>query len=376
MKKLLFILVAAALFISGCNKTETSGGPGRLSIRITDAPLNIADVEAAYITISKIEIRQANVDDSYPFLELPMDPVTLNVFELRNGITEELVNLEVPVGDYDLVRIYVDEAKLKMKDIAEEFEMKVPSGEQTGIKLFVDPVIHVEGGISAELLLDFDLSQSFVMRGHDARNGFIFKPCIRASNISTAGRIEGIVKDDTESKAPIEGATITLQKGTDVPITALTEADGHYAFIGVPAGTYSMKVTKDNYVEAIAESVAVVAGNRTTQNFVLKGLPVYVSSQIVKEVPGVIEITFSKSLVNTSVPDVAAFAVTVNTVSRAVTAVAVEGTKVKLTMASPAAIKGDVVKVAYTKPATNPLKTEDNLEVPSFDAKDVTNNVL
>ncbi|NLJ44351.1 MAG: DUF4382 domain-containing protein [Bacteroidales bacterium] len=374
MKKLLFIFVAASLFISGCNKTETTGGPGRLSIRITDDPFNIASVEAAYIKISKIEIRQANVDDSYPFLELPMDPITLNVFELRNGITEELVNLEVPSGDYDLVRIYVDEAKLKIKDIAEEFEMKVPSGEQTGIKLFVDPVIHVEGGISAELILDFDLSRSFVMRGHDARNGFIFKPCIRASNISTAGRIEGIVTDDTDGKAPVENATVTLQKGTDEPMTALTDAAGHYAFIGVPAGTYSMKASKENYVEADAESIAVVAGNKTTQNFILKGLPVYVSSQITKEVPGVIEIAFSKLLVSTSVPDVAAFTVTVNTLSRAVTAVAVEGAKVKLTIASPA-IKGDVVKVAYTKPATNPLKTEDNLEVPSFDAKDVTNNV-
>ena len=372
MKKLLFILVAAALFMSGCNKTETNGGPGRLSIRITDAPLNIADVEAAYITISKIEIRQANMDDSYPFLELPMDPVTLNVFELRNGITEELVNLEVPVGDYDLVRIYVDEAKLKIKDVAEEFEMKVPSGEQTGIKLFVDPVIHVEGGISAELLLDFDLSQSFVMRGHDARNGFIFKPCIRAANISIAGRIEGFVTDDTE--APIENAKVDLQKGTDAPLTALTDETGHYAFIGVPAGTYSMKASMDNYVEAIAESVSVVAGNRTEKDFVLKGLPVYVSSQIAKEVPGVIEITFSKPLVSTSVPDAAAFAVTVGTVARGVSSVAVNGTKVNLTLASPA-IKGDVVKVAYTKPSANPLKTEDNLEVPSFDAKEVTNNV-
>ncbi len=374
MKKLLLILGAAALFMSGCNKAETNDGPGRLSIRITDAPLNIADVEAAYITISKIEIRQVDMDDSYPFLELPVDPVTVNVFELRNGITEELVNLEVPVGDYDLVRIHVDEAKLKLKDNDEEFVMKVPSGEQTGIKMFVDPVIHVEGGISAELLLDFDLSQSFVMRGHDAQNGFIFKPCIRASNISTSGRIEGVVTDDTEGKAPVENATVTLQKGTEEPITALTDATGHYAFIGVPAGTYSMIASRENYVEAVAESVAVVAGNKTAQNFVLKGLPVYVSSKIAKEVPGVIEMTFSKPLVTASVPDVEAFTVTLNTLPRAVTAVAVDGTKVKLTLASPA-IKGDVIKVAYTKPATNPLKTEDNLEVPSFDAKDVTNNV-
>jgi len=224
------------------------------------------------------------------------------------------------------------------------------------------------------LLLDFDLSQSFVMRGHDAQNGFIFKPCIRASNISTSGRIEGVVTDDTEGKAPVENATVTLQKGTEEPITALTDATGHYAFIGVPAGTYSMIASRENYVEAVAESVAVVAGNKTAQNFVLKGLPVYVSSKIAKEVPGVIEMTFSKPLVTASVPDVEAFTVTLNTLPRAVTAVAVDGTKVKLTLASPA-IKGDVIKVAYTKPATNPLKTEDNLEVPSFDAKDVTNNV-
>lgn len=374
MKKLLFIFIAAALFFSGCNKTETAGGPGRLSVKITDAPFDVASVEAAYITISKIEIREANKDDGYPFLELPMEPVTLNVFELRNGITEELVNLEVPVGDYDLVRLYVDEAKLKLKDVDEEFVMKVPSGEQTGIKLFVDPVIHVEGGISAELLLDFDLSQSFVMRGRDAQNGFIFKPRIRASNISTSGRIEGVVTDDTEGKTAIENVTVTLQKGTEDPLTALTDATGHYAFIGVPAGTYSMEASKDNFVAAVAESVAVVAGNKTTQDFVLKGLPVYVSSQITKEAPGVIEITFSKPLANTSVPDAAAFAVTVGTAARGVSSVAVDGTKVKLTLASPA-VKGDVVKVAYTKPSANPLKTEDNLEVPSFDAKDVTNNV-
>ncbi|HPT22798.1 MAG TPA: DUF4382 domain-containing protein [Bacteroidales bacterium] len=372
MKKLLFIFGVAALIMSGCNKAETTGGPGRLSVKITDAPFDIASVEAAYITISKIEIRQVNTDDSYPFLELPLEPVTINVFELRNGITEELVNLEVPVGDYDLVRIYVDEAKLKLKGNDEEFVMKVPSGEQTGIKLFVDPVIHIEGGISAELLLDFDLSQSFVMRGHDARNGFIFKPCIRAANISTAGRIEGFVTDDTE--APVENAKVDLQKGTDEPLTALTDETGHYAFIGVPAGTYSMKASMDNYVEAIAESVSVVAGNKTTQNFVLKGLPVYVSSVIENAAPAVIEITFSLPLVNTNLPEAAAFAVTVSTVTRAVNSVAIDGTKVKLTLAS-AALKGEAVTVAYTKPALNPLKTADNLEVPSFTAKNVTNNV-
>ena len=118
MKKLLFAIFAAAVLMSGCNKTEiTSGGPGRLSVKITDDPFNISSVESATVTISKIEIRKAGANEGDPFIELLMDPVTIDLFQLRNGITEELVNLEVPQGDYDLVRLYVDEANLKLKEL-------------------------------------------------------------------------------------------------------------------------------------------------------------------------------------------------------------------------------------------------------------------
>ena len=151
--------------------------------------------------------------------------------------------------------------------------MKVPSGEQTGIKVFINPVIHVEGGISAELLLDFDLSKSFVMRGNDAQNGFIFKPCIRATNNSTAGRIEGFVKDNSADKIGIENAKVSLQKDAEEPVTTFTDAAGHYAFIGVPAGTYSLSATKENFVTASIEGVVVIPGNKTTRDFVLMVSP-------------------------------------------------------------------------------------------------------
>ena len=368
----IFLLVLATFF-SGCNKSPDSG-PGRLIIKITDDPLDISSVEAATVTISKIEIRQADADEGSPFMELPMSPVTINIFELRNGITEELVNLEVPQGDYDLVRLYVDEASLKLKDVDEPFNLKVPSGEQTGIKVFVNPVIHVEGGISAELLLDFDLSNSFVMRGMNAKNGFIFKPCIRASNISTAGRIEGIVKDNSEDELAIEEATVSLQQDGGDPLTTLTDASGHYAFIGVPAGTYSMSAEKDGYVSKSSDDVVVVAGNKTTQDFTLVGLPVYVSSVVENATPTILEITFSLTLENTVVPENSAFTVTVAGAGRAVNSVAVSDKKVTLTLAS-AVANGEAVKVAYTKPETNPLQTPDGLEAPSFAAQDVTNNV-
>jgi uncharacterized repeat protein (TIGR02059 family) len=374
MKKLLFAIFAAAVLVSGCNKTETTGGPGRLSVKITDDPFDISSVESAEITISKIEIRKAGANEGDPFIELAMDPVIIDVFQLRNGITEELVNLEVPEGDYDLVRLFVDEADLKLKEIDNTFNMKVPSGQQTGIKVFINPAIHVEGGISAELLLDFDLSRSFVMRGHNAQNGFLFKPCIRATNISTAGRIEGIVSDNSQEKVGIENATVSLQKDAEEPVTALTNASGHYVFIGVPAGTYSMSAAKENYVAASVDGVVVIAGNKVTRDFALIGLPVYVSSVIENAAPAVLEMTYSLVLSGTSVPDASAFAVTVGGAARAVSSVAVTDKKVRLTLSSPVA-KGEIVTVAYTKPATNPLQTADGLQAATLSAQNVTNNV-
>ncbi len=376
MRKLFFAIITATLVFAGCNKTETAistDGPGKLSVKITDDPFDISSVESATITISKIELRQVGSSDNDPFLKLPINPVVIDIFKLRNGITQELVNLTIPKGDYDLVRLFVDEASLKLKGIDEPFNLKVPSGEQTGIKVFINPVIHVEGGISNELLLDFDLSKSFVMRGHDAQNGFIFKPVIRATNTSTAGRIEGVVTDDSPDKIGLENATVSYQKDGDDPVTTLTDATGHYVFIGVPAGTYSMSATKDNYVAASTEGVVVIPGNKTTQNFVLKGLPVYVSSVIESATPTILEITFSLSLANI-VPDISAFEVKVAGVVRTVSAVAVSDKKVKLTLSS-AVLKGEAVTVAYTKPATNPLQTTDGLQVPAFAAQNVTNNV-
>ena len=373
MKKLLLAIFAAVVFISGCSKTET-GGPGRLIVKITDDPFNISSVKSAEVTISKIEIRKAGANEGDPFIELLINPVTIDIFKLRNGITKELVNLTVPQGDYDLVRLFVDEANLTLNDPEETFNMKVPSGEQTGIKVFVNPVIHVEGGISAELLLDFDLSKSFVMRGHNAQNGFIFKPCIRATNNSIAGRIEGVVTDNSLDKVVIKDATVSLQKDAEEPITTLTDASGHYVFAGVLAGTYSVSAEKENYAASGVKSVVVIPGNKTTQDFVLKSLPVYVSSVIENATPTILEMTYSLTLANI-VPAASSFAVTVGGVARTVNSVAISDKKVLLTLSS-AVVKGDVVKVAYTKPVTNPLQTADGLQAASLTtAQDVTNNV-
>lgn len=275
MKKTLYLFVTALFLIltAGCDKTnDNENGSGRLVIRVTDAPFNISLIESATVTITKVELRKAggSDNDGSSFMVLSEDTLTYNLLELRNGLTEELLNMEVPQGKYDLIRLYVAEAGLTVKDHAAPFRVKVPSGGQTGIKIFIAPYLEVEGGLTSELLLDFDLSKSFELRGNTMNqgyiNGFIFKPVIRCANLSTAGRIEGLVTDTL--KAKIKNARVWISRDT-VFASAYTDTLGFYKFIGIPAGTYSIFANKEGYDTVKFESIKVTAGNRLIQNFVL-----------------------------------------------------------------------------------------------------------
>ena len=268
MKNLFFIIAVSIFIISGC--TKTADGPGKLVVKVTDDPFNISFVESATISINKIEIRKSGQNDASPFIVLSEDTMTFDLMKLRNGITREISNLDIPAGNYDLIRLYVDQASLKIKDQPFAYKVKVPSGSQTGIKIFIKPSLTIAGGLTSELILDFDLSKSFVMRGnmdHSAGvNGFIFKPCIKATNNSTAGRIEGQVTDI--AKVILDNAKVWVEKDTVIS-TAFTDATGHYAFIGVPSGTYSVFATKDNYDTVKYSDLKVIAANRTIQDFIL-----------------------------------------------------------------------------------------------------------
>ncbi|MRR23300.1 DUF4382 domain-containing protein, partial [bacterium] len=120
MKKNVFLLLAATLILiaGACNEIKTGDGNGRIVLKVTDAPFDISNIESALVKIVKVEIRKAGdgISDGNPFLTLSEDTVTLDLIDLRNGVTETLLDLEIPTGTYDLVRLYVDEAGLKMKD--------------------------------------------------------------------------------------------------------------------------------------------------------------------------------------------------------------------------------------------------------------------
>ncbi len=271
-KALILLLVIASAGFFACNKTNDDQ-TGRLIVKVTDAPFPLENIEYANVTINKVELRETcdGICDEKPFVVVSEEPVTVNLLDLRNGVTELLADIEIPQGSYDLVRLYIEEASLKVVD-GEEYTVKVPGGDRTGIKVFIQPSLVIEGGLTSELLLDFDLSKSFILRGNPGRpagiDGFIFKPVIRPANMSVAGRIEGFVSDTTDTF--IQNAEVWIEQDTVVATTYTCE-NGKYVFIGVPAGLYSVYATGENYDTVSYDNIRVIEGNRTIQDFTLTG---------------------------------------------------------------------------------------------------------
>jgi len=273
------IIVLTGMILPGCedhpknNHEILDDGTGKLVINITDEPFPLDMIESATVTVVKVDIRDADLaltDTVNPFVVLMEDTVlTYNLVELRNGVTAKMIEADIPSGDYDLIRLYITEASLAVKE-GGNYIMKIPSGSQTGVKVFIKPSIPVSGKTITELLLDFSLEQSFVLKGNDKTaagiKGFNFKPVIRAVNNTTAGMIAGMVADILNG--PIENASVWIEQDTLVT-SALTDATGYYGMIGVPAGMYDIYATAENYDTVCITGIKVLAGNLFEQNFIL-----------------------------------------------------------------------------------------------------------
>ncbi len=273
MKNLLVAGLASLIVLStSCEKKEnqSSQGNGRLKVSITDSPLPLDFIESATVTVIQGKIRSTGSEDQEAaFNTFFEDTATFDLMDLQNGVTSELADIEIPAGSYDEVRLIVSSASITLKDGA-VYDVKVPSGSSSGLKIKVHPPIVVEGGLTSELVLDFDVSRSFVLKGNmntpAGIKGFNFKPVVRSVNVSTAGRLEGMVSDTSDTVIP--NASVWLEKDT-VVASSQTDSTGYYNIIAVPAGEYDVYATGENYDTVTVSGVMIHAANSTRQDFVL-----------------------------------------------------------------------------------------------------------
>lgn len=267
------------IFLSwGCEKQEpddVSDLPGMstqngiLNIWATDAPFPISLIDQARITVVKLELRQ---EDDSVFRGFSQDTMTIDLLSLRNGVMESLASREIVPGNYDQLRLYIDRASLLLKD-GRTSTLKVPGGPQSGLKILFDPSIRIQPGMVANVMLDFDLSRSFILTGNpkstaDIR-GFNFKPVIRAAVIDHTGIIAGKVTD--LSGLAIADAAVWVT-GDSAIASTYTDQEGAYAIMGLQEGTFSVTAAMDHFVTMEVGGIQVSVAEKTIQDLQLSAV--------------------------------------------------------------------------------------------------------
>lgn len=307
-----------------------SGGTGTVQVLVTDKPFPFEFIEEATVTVKEVRLRRAEEEGAGEDPNAPADPnaasdpvdpnadpnepaaeqenesaresagseaaddaeseamdekdeaeesedgeafVTvfegekeLNLLDLRNGRTDLLADAEVPAGTYTQMRLVVTAGRVKLTD-GREFNLKVPSGESSGIKL--NFTFEVADGETVPLLLDVDLSRAFsaIPGGRvDAPDGireFKFHPAyaLRLITLLDAGAVSGSVVD--AAGAPLAGVAVTAYREDQEVTSTASEADGAFKLAGLPPGTYRVEFSGSGLEDKSVADVVVSAGEAT-----------------------------------------------------------------------------------------------------------------
>ena len=276
----MMLLAGILIFVTACNENDDSAkaGKGTVVIKLTDAPFPVSLVDQALVTIDKIEIRstvevenaEGEIENETLYTVLFEGEKVVDLLDLQNGITTDLISMDIDAGSYDLIRMHVTSSEVILKD-GTSFDLKIPSGSASGLKIKIAPELVIESGVESEVLLDFDVSKSFMVQGNmntpAGIKGFMFKPVIRAMCQKYSGVIEGKVFENVTT--PVAEAHVQIIVADTVYSSALTDATGSYALIGLPAGNYKMVCEKEAYTPVLVDLVTVKARETTVQDFLL-----------------------------------------------------------------------------------------------------------
>ena len=225
--------VSMILFsLTGCGGGGgDADGAGRLSLSITDAPVD--DASSVVVQFSGVAFKP---EGGAPEIvqTLSPSPRQLNLLEYQEGRAALLLDgVTLPAGNYEWIRLIVDnEANVRDSYIVltsgAECELRVPSGAESGLKLNRGFNLPADG--SAALTIDFDLRKSVHappgLRGStpDCTQAYLLRPTLRIVDDANVGAIGGevdsaLVTDDCLPK-------VYVFSGSDIVPDDIEDAGG------------------------------------------------------------------------------------------------------------------------------------------------------
>jgi hypothetical protein len=249
MKRLLaYLTLGLTLACSSCTDLSLmpapESGPGQLRLYLIDAPAALDEVN---INVARVEVHRASNSDSSGWSVINDVPATYNLMQLRNGANAVLGDTTLAPGTYTQIRLILGPgSNVKVGD--ESFDLRVPSGFQTGIKL--NHEFTIQAGTLVELLLDFDAERSIRRQGA----GYRMSPVIRVNAMVISGSISGTVDP------PAAHAFVFTLDGTDTISTAADTTTGFFRLMGLSEALYDIHISSlaGTYNDTTISGVQVV----------------------------------------------------------------------------------------------------------------------
>ncbi|WP_425636693.1 DUF4382 domain-containing protein [Algoriphagus yeomjeoni] len=258
-------IIGMALIAMACssNDDNPASGSARVNFYLVDAPASYDEVWIEVLAVrvkvddDGIDDDDMDDDDESSWVEIVYDESQpINLLDLTGGNSILLGTEDFPEGEIDQIRLILGEDNYLIRD-GERFEMKTPSAQQSGLKIKVDE--DIEGGMTYDLIIDFDAAKSIVEAGNSGQ--IILKPVLRAYIDEVSTGLMGQV-------LPLEAqpVQVTASIGDD-SMNTFVDAEGNYKISGLDDGTYTLTFTPNElYAPFVLEGVVVEEGKMTNVN--------------------------------------------------------------------------------------------------------------
>jgi hypothetical protein len=193
-KPLLVTVAAGAL--AACSSGSGDDGTGRISVAVTDAPVD--DATRVMVEFTGVELQPQDGERVVIDFEQPRQ---IDLLALTGANSDALIDDEVPAGPYNFMLLKVNAARQTMDSFIEfengSFSLFVPSGAQQGLRLVSG--FTVAAGGRTDFTVDFDLRKS-IHRPQgppgEGNDDFFLRPALRLVDNAEVGHLAGTVLEE------------------------------------------------------------------------------------------------------------------------------------------------------------------------------------
>lgn len=212
------ITMGTAMLLFSCSDDDGGNNPEEetynTTYRITDAPVDNAEIEAVFVTVSDIKVNGTSLEG--------FNKTTFDLSALVNGQTKTLGNMDMEAGTYSNLELVLDydtdmdgNAPGCYVEMADGTKDKIQSTSQS---IDISDSFEVFATNTNEIIIDFDLRKTIKEEQGTLESDFDFVTAselsagIRTVNKEASGEIKGTVNDSQDTSKKI--VVYAYEKGT------------------------------------------------------------------------------------------------------------------------------------------------------------------